>query len=376
MKRITGKYEVLDSLKFFLPNPLPPSNPSLDLSGITELYGTVMLKLGRLNEIAVRLPNARQFIKAYIIKEALLSSAIEGIHTTLLEVFTHPLGEQKPNKETELVLNYCKALDSALQMVQTQGLPLASRVILATHKILMDTAIGSQANPGQYRKQSVKVGNLIPPPAPHIPHLMADLERYINTNDQGIPPLIRAGLVHVQFETIHPFLDGNGRIGRLLIVLMLVESGILSVPILYPSYYFKKHHQEYYQALDSIRLDGDFEGWIKFYLKAIDASSTDAYQRSKEIEQLEKEILKLFETTSTKAHMIDSFSKALSILFQFPIINTKKLAIHLDKSYNTTQKIIQSFIDRGILCEITGQKRNKFYHFNAYLELLDRDYER
>jgi len=145
---------------------------------------------------------------------------------------------------------------------------------------------GEKANPGSYRKQSVRVGNLVPPPAPEVSKLISDLEKYMNEPSE-LPPLIRAGLVHVQFETIHPFLDGNGHIGRLLIVMMLIDSGLLTLPVLYPSYYFKKHHLEYYQRLDEVRSNGDFEGWISYYLKAIRDSAIDSHKRAKEIEALD-----------------------------------------------------------------------------------------
>lgn len=375
MKRTTGTYQTLGNLSSFVPNPLPPANPDLNVSGLTELYGSAMLKLGQLNEIANRLPNVQRFVKAYVIKEALLSSAIEGIHTTLLDVFTQPLSGTKPNKETQLVLNYTEALDIALHIMQEQGIPLASRVILSAHKALMRVGQVDQASPGQYRKQAVRVGSLVPPPANQIPKLMADLENYMNTENNALPPLIRAGLVHVQFETIHPFLDGNGRIGRLLIVLMLIDQGLLSAPILYPSYYFKKHHLYYYQHLDEVRTQGDFEGWIKFYLQAIEASCTDAYQRVKDIEILEQNIKNLLQsaTLSTRTHC--AAVEVLSLLFQFPIISVTELAQQLNKNYNTAQSFIKLFIKHGILFEITGHKRNKLYRFDAYLNLLEREYD-
>jgi len=369
MKRISGTYEVFGNLRHFIPNPLPPQNPPLELTGeLATLYGEAMQKLGQLNEIALRLPNVERFIKAYVIKEALLSSAIEGIHTTLVDVFTQPLLSTKPNKETQLVLNYTKALGVALNMMQKQGLPLASRVILAAHEALMQMGSGDQANPGHYRKQAVRIGNLIPAPAPQVPKLMSDLEKYINNLDTSynmLPALIKAGLVHVQFETIHPFLDGNGRIGRLLIVLMLIDSKILSVPIIYPSYYFKKHHFEYYNRLSAVETQGDFENWIHFYLKAIEASSFDAYQRAKEIEQLE------FDIKAQKIHGLTD--QMVSCLFQSPVISITELANKLQKSYNTAKQLIDLFVKNGLLTPITEQKRNKLYRFDPYLSLLEKE---
>ncbi|MBL8677447.1 MAG: Fic family protein, partial [Alphaproteobacteria bacterium] len=275
--RETGIYQTLGELRYFIPHSLPPFHPPLELSPeLMSLYGEASFRLGQLNEMSQRLPDSSRFVKAYVIKEALLSSAIEGIHTTLIDVFTRPIGESKSNKSTQLVVNYTRSLDSSLKMIREEGLPISSRVILKAHEILMTAGEGDKFSPGAYRKQSVRVGQFIPPPAIEVPRLMSELEKYINTSSD-LPSLIKAGLAHAQFETIHPFLDGNGRIGRLLIVLMLIESGLLDAPILYPSYYFKKRHAEYYQRLDNIRLQGDFEGWLAYYLRGIKESALDAY---------------------------------------------------------------------------------------------------
>lgn len=374
MKRQTGEYEKLGTLNYFTPYSLPPENPPLQLNGdITFLYGQAMHRIGQLNEMALRIPNAQRFLKAYIIKEALLSSAIEGIHTTLIDAFTSPLISQKPSKDTQLVLNYTKALDVALECMQLENLPIVNRVILAAHEALMQHGEGEKADPGNYRKQSVRVGNLVPPQAHRVPQLMADLEQFINT-DESLPPLIKAGLAHVQFETIHPFLDGNGRIGRLLIILMLVDSKLLSTPILYPSYYFKKHHQEYYHRLDGVRLNGDFEGWISFYLRGIEASSFDAYQRALAIEAFEKQLKKIISNHGSLSKKIDDAQKALAFLFQSPIITTQTLADAIDKSYNTTAQLIATLVELKILRESEHQKRNKLFYFDAYIELLEKEY--
>ncbi len=369
--RNTGSYEKLGNIEYFIPTPLPPKEPPLNLSSeIIEVYGEAMHGLGQLNEMAERLPDLTRFIKAYAIKEALLSSAIEGIHTTLMDVLEVPLATNKADKETQLVLNYTLALKVALDLVHTQGLPIVSRVILSAHKTLMQNGEGDKANPGQYRKQAVRVGNLIPPPASKVLDLMSDLEKFIN-DDNSLPPLIKAGLAHIQFETIHPFLDGNGRIGRLLIVLMLVDSGLLKAPILYPSYYFKKNHLEYYQRLDRVRTQGDFEGWIYFYLKAIKESCIDAHKRALKIEILEKELRQTILTNKPLSNMQESCLQALSILFQSPIINVTELSKRMSKSYNTTSNIISHFIDLKILENVGIKKRKKLYRFTAYINLLE-----
>jgi Fic family protein len=372
--RNTGTYQALGDLSYFIPYPLPPINPPLELTtDIITLYGEASFALGRLNEMSLRLPDPKRFIKAYVIKEALLSSAIEGIHTTLMDVFAPNSGDSKPNKDTQLVLNYTKALDVALSMLQDDDFPLVTRVILKAHETLMSCGEGDRAAPGQFRKQSVRVGDLVPPPAPEIANLMKDLEKYINEPSE-IPALIRAGLAHVQFETIHPFLDGNGRIGRLLIVLMLIDNELINLPILYPSYYFKKHHIEYYQMLDQVRTHGNFEGWITYYLRAIRDSAVDAYVRAKEIEALEIRLQDMVKKDAAFVKMRETGSIALDFLFMHPITGIVEMSQQLGKAYNTVQKILKAFVVLGLVSETIINKRNKLYRFEPYLSLLEKEY--
>lgn len=372
--RKTGTYQILGDLSYFTPNQLPPVNPGLELSAeIMSLYGKASFALGQLNEMSLRLPDPKRFIKAYVIKEAMLSSAIEGIHTTIIDIFTHPLGDSKPSKDTQLVLNYTKALDTALSTLKDDGLPLVNRVILRAHEALMSSGEGDKATPGHFRKQSVKVGDLIPPPATEIPKLMADLEKYINEPSE-LPALIRAGLVHIQFETIHPFLDGNGRIGRLLIILMLIDNGLLNLPILYPSYYFKKHHLEYYQKLDRVRTHGDFEGWISYYLKAITDSALDAHTRAKEIENLETKLKNMVSNDQSFTKIRETATLAIDYLFTQPVTTIAEMSQKIGKAYNTIQNILQEFIKLDLISENIIHKRNKLYRFEAYLALLEKEY--
>ncbi|OJW73490.1 MAG: hypothetical protein BGO68_03555 [Candidatus Amoebophilus sp. 36-38] len=373
--RETGIYQKLGNLNYFIPHPLPPKNPPLQMDAeMMSLYGEASFALGQLNEMSQRLPDANRFIKAYVIKEALLSSDIEGIHTTLIEVLTTPIGESKPSKETQLVLNYTYALNAALSMLEKkEGLPLVSRIILRAHKILMSVGEGEKSAPGSFRQQSVRVGELIPPPATEVANLMSSLEKFINENFD-IPPLIKAGLVHVHFETIHPFLDGNGRIGRLLIVLMLIDGGLLKLPILYPSYYFKKYHLEYYQRLDRVRTHGGFEDWIKYYLKAIRDSSVDAHMRAKEIENLELQLKLFLKTDTAFTKMRETAINVLDLLFIQPITGISDISQKLGKAYNTIHNILQEFVAQGFVSESIIHKRNKLYHFKPYLELLEKEY--
>lgn len=232
---------------------------------------------------------------------------------------------------------------------------------------------GGKSNPGCYRNQSVRVGELIPPPVPKIFSLMSSLERYINELSE-LPPLLRAGLVHAQFETIHPFLDGNGRIGRLLIVLMLIESGLLKLPILYPSYYFKKHHLDYYKKLDAIRTNGDFEGWIIYYLTAIRDSAIDAITRAKAIEELENQLNDLLQHDPQFAKMRKTALIALNFLFTQPVVGISEMSQKLGKAYNTTYNILKAFIKCGFVSEEVVNKRNKLYRFESYLALLEKEF--
>lgn len=372
--RVTGLYETLGSLSHFIPHPLPPKEPSFQMDhSLIDLYGKAMHQLGRLNEMTQRVPNIQRFIRAYITKEAMLSSEIEGIHTTLIDVLSESTSDFHPNKDTQLVLNYTKSLDTALDFVRNKNMPIVSRVILEAHKTLMQGGDGDKASPGAFRQQSVRVGQLVPPTAPHISGLIKDLEIFINSDDT-ILPLIKAGLAHVQFETIHPFLDGNGRIGRLLIVLMMINDGLISEPILYPSYAFKKHHAEYYIALDKVRSQGDFEGWIRFYLQALIESAEDAWSRAKDIELLEKNLkAKILEDRIFLKTREDAL-RLLSILFQYPVIGIPEASELLQKSYNSVHGLMEKFEETGILGQITEQRRNKTYLFKSYLEVLERVY--
>jgi len=372
--RSTGTYTKINDTQYFTPAPLPPRNPELQLSAdILSLYGEASFALGQLNEMSLRLPNPNRFIRAYVIKEALLSSAIEGIHTTLIDVLTTPIGADKLNKNTQLVINYTKALETALDLIENKHMPLVSRVILQTHKVLMSRGAGDGANPGHYRQQSVRVGNLVPPPATQIPNLMSDLEKYIN-EESNLPLLIQAGLAHVQFETIHPFLDGNGRIGRLLIVLMLISKGLIDLPVLYPSYYFKKHRFEYYQRLDDVRKYGDYEGWIKYYLTAVRESALDAHRRAREIETLENNLKERIQHDENLNAMRGTVIQALEALFDKPAMSITELSIILGNAYNTSAGIMKYLCDINIVSETMINLKTKRYRFDKYIGILEKEY--
>ncbi len=382
--RITGIYENIGAITYFIPHALPPADPALQLTpAMIEIYSQALYNLGMLNETSKRIPNQHGFVDAYIKKEAILSSQIEGIHTTLMDLFVeHKDIVRKQDKNRQLVANYIHALDVACTMMQSSNLPICSRVILAMHKALLTHGSGDQASPGVYRKQTVQVGNLVPAPAPQIISLLSDLEKFIN-EDESLPALIKAGLVHLQFETIHPFLDGNGRIGRLLIILMLLDSKLLNSPILYVSYYFKKHHLQYYQALDRVRTHGDFEGWIIYYLQAINQTALDANKRAKEIEDLQVQLQKLIMQDPLCSRIQSSAVLLLQALFFKPIATTSQISADINKAYNTTSHVIDVFVQMKILSKVDSNasylqdltdKRSQYYIFDAYIDLLNKEY--
>lgn len=366
--RETGEYYKLGDSTSFIPYSLSPKQPELNINKeILGLYGDACKVIGYLNEASKSLRNPKRFIKNYVIKEAMLSSAIEGINTTLLEIYTKPLSDNKISKDKQLVLNYRKALESALHTIQNEGMPITKRVILKAHEELLI----QDPSAGNFRRQPVRVGELVPAPAHKIPDLMSDLEKYIN-NSSDLPPLIKAGLVHVQFETIHPLHDGNGRIGRLLIVLMLIKDNILTSPILYPSYYFKKNHLKYYEKLDLVRTHGNYEEWIIFFLTAIIDSAYDAYVRVTELDKFEQEVRNSIKSDSVFSKMRENALDILEQLFDQPIISIPEIKEKLNKPYNTIQNILNVFVKQELISENIINKRNKQYRFDKYLWLLER----
>lgn len=372
--RETGTYQIVGGMHYFIPYPLPPKPPLEWSERLVALSNQASGALARVNEMAKSLRNPERFIKAYVIKEALLSSEIEGIHTTLTDAFTQLLDGTKINKDTQLVLNYKEASDVAVKMLKEENLPLVTRVILEAHRVLMSKGEGERANPGEFRKQSVRVGDLIPPPAQEVPGLMSSLEKFMNVNEEStLPAIIRAGLAHVQFETIHPFSDGNGRIGRLLILLMLIQDKLLEQPIIYPSLYFKRNHRKYYDCLNGVRVNGDFESWIEFYLEAISATAFEAYTRAMDINDLEKQLLHII-TFKDFAKKRETARILLDYLFMNPITNIPEASKSIAKSYNTVEHIFNVFESFGFIHKKIKDGRYKIYEFKQYLEILEKEY--
>lgn len=364
-----GHYETFGEHNHFIPVPLPFHPPLAMDSELVELYGQAMQSLGRLDEVRSRIPNKQRFLDVYVTKEALLSSQIEGINTTLTLVLEYKARQKLPeNEDVEDVLNYVDAMNYAMKLVRDEQMPIVSRVMRESHAMLLTGARGKQRAPGEFRKGPVKVGDLIPPPAQHVDGLIANLEKFIN-EDTTTLPLIRAGIMHAQFETIHPFWDGNGRIGRLLIVLSLIQYDLLQEPILYPSFYFKKFRSEYYDRLNSVRTHGDWEGWIKYYLRGIRISADDVWQRAWKIEELHQACLRKIETLP---RVRDNAIKLLDRLFHHPVMTVKDVAEITESTYNPAKQLVERFIELDILKDEGERQRDRSYTFRQYLDILEQ----
>jgi len=356
----------------FVPAALPPK-PSIELDRETvELLVKANKHLAVLEGLASRIPNVDLFVSMYVRKEALLSSQIEGTQATLEDVLD-PLLEENANRSVTGVINYIKATDFAIR--QLQELPLCNRLIKQTHAVLMQGVRGQEKTPGEFRYtqnwiggqgSTLKNARFIPPTPEEMLGAMSDLEKYMNADDT-LNILIRAGLIHYQFETIHPFLDGNGRIGRLLITLFLMEKGALTSPALYISYFLKKNRIEYYDRLSEVRSKGNYEQWIKFFLQAIDESAVDATTTIDQLVALHKESISAIETLGRSEKTL---LRVYAYLEVNPIIDIKKTAAALVVSYNTIAKAVGSLMEMGILAQTDNASRNRIFAYTAYLEIL------
>ena len=277
----TGEYEITnvggEQVRAFLPMPLPP-NPPLQLEGLQESLAKAHLALGRLDALSNFLPDARQFMYSYVRKEAVLSSQIEGTQSSIADLMQYEAANAPgvPLGDAEEVSNYVAAMNHGLNRHRLDDFPLSNRLLREIHAELLSHGRGSDKRPGEFRQSQVWIGgsrpgnaHFVPPPPHAVPDCMGDLERFIHSTGDDIPALVRAGLCHVQFETIHPFLDGNGRVGRLLIVFMLINAGVIKEPLLYISLFFKQHRQTYYDLLDGIRKTGEWEEWLVFFLQGV-----------------------------------------------------------------------------------------------------------
>ena len=364
--------------KAFIPNPLPPKPPLNINSEIIEILSRADTAIGRLSGISEALPNPDLFVAMYVRKEAVLSSQIEGTEASLEDVLEYESENRPktlPNDVTEVV-NYVKAMNHGLKRIE--NLPLSLRLIREMHAELMQGARGSDKTPGEFRKTQNWIGpkgcnlnnaRFIPPPPHEMMRALGDLEKYMHSKFNN-PLLIECGLIHYQFETIHPFLDGNGRVGRLLITFFLCHKEILKKPLLYLSHYFKRNRTEYYGQLTAAREKGDFESWIKFFLRGIADVAEEACAASNKITALKdndkKRITGRYKESSKTAIFHEK-------LFDRPIVSIKDIVKIMKTTFPTANGICKKLCNLDILGEITGQERNKLFAYKGYLNILKQE---
>ncbi|HCC35991.1 MAG TPA: Fic family protein [Ruminococcaceae bacterium] len=358
--------------KSFTPTPLPPK-PPVELDNETvELLVKANKQLGILEGIAARIPNVNLFISMYVRKEALMSSQMEGTQATLEDVLDPLIGENA-NRNVADVINYIKATEFAIAGLKE--LPLCNRLLKEAHMVLMAGVRGQEKNPGEFRTSqnwiggqgsTLKNARFIPPAPEDMIVAMSDLEKYINGDDE-LDVLIRAALIHYQFETIHPFLDGNGRIGRLLITLYLMEKDVLTTPTLYISYFLKKNRIEYYDRMSEVRRNGNYEQWIKFFLQAIYESAEDATNTIDKLTALhDKNIAAISEMGRASKTALRLFA----YLEEKPIIEIQKTATALDITFKTIADSVRRLSEMNILTQNSGDQRNRTFSYAAYLDIL------
>lgn len=356
----------------FVPSPLPPTPPIEISENILEQLIKANSQLAILESVATRIPDVDLFVSMYVRKEALMSSQIEGTQATLEDVLD-PLIEDNTNRNVADVVNYIKATEYAIRRLHE--LPLCNRLLKETHAILMEGVRGQEKNPGEFRCSQNWIGGkgstlrnakYIPPSPDDMTEAMSDLEKYINADDR-LDGLIRAALIHYQFETIHPFLDGNGRIGRLLITLFLMEKKILTTPALYISYFLKKNRVEYYDRMTEVRSKGNYEQWVKFFLQALAESAKDAIAAIDELTALHDKNVDLVAGMGRA-------SKNAMLVFRYleanPIIEIGKTAEALGITFGTASNVVERLSSAGILEQTTTGRRNRTFAYKDYLAIL------
>ena len=363
----------------YVPPTLPPI-PPIQMERLYRLLDDANRALGRLDGVTSILPDTPLFLYMYIRKEALLSSQIEGTQSSLSELLLFESDDAPgvPLDDVQEVSNYVAAMNHGLERIR-EGFPISLRLIREIHEILLSKGRGSTKQPGEFRRSQNWIGGtrpgnalFVPPPPERVLELMSDLEKFIHADTPEIPALVKAGLVHVQFETIHPFLDGNGRLGRLLITFLLCTQGILKEPILYLSLYFKTHRRHYYDLLQQVREQGDWETWLEFFLEGITETSLQAAEAA-------REILNLFETDRKRIETLGrpaaSALRVHQLLQQKPIVAIPDAAQRLGISAPTIAKSIQHMVDLGLVREITGRQRGRMFVYGDYLSILSRGTE-
>jgi Fic family protein len=366
-------------VRAFVPPPLPP-DPPVRLDGLQLLFEQANQSLGRLDGMASILPDLELFIYAYVRKEALLSSQIEGTQSSLsdLLLFENDEAPGVPMQDVREVSNYVAALKHGLARLRG-GFPLSLRLIREIHEVLLSKGRGSTKEPGEFRRTQNWIGGtrpgnaaFVPPPPDHVMECMGALEKFLHEERTDLPPLIRAGLVHVQFESIHPFLDGNGRLGRLLITFLLCASGALSEPILYLSLFFKTNRQSYYDLLMRVRETGDWEAWMEFFLRGVKEAADQAVNSARRIrELLDSDRKKIEALGRPAASVLRVFQHAQTS----PIFSIQMTVRKTGVSFPTVNASVGHMRKLGVLREITGKRRRRLFVYEAYLKILSEGTE-
>lgn len=378
-----GRYEVThfqgESVRAFVPPPLPP-HPPLQFERLHGLLEQANQALGRLDGLASALPDVTLFLYAYVRKEAVLSSQIEGTQSSLsdLMLFENEETPGVPLEDVREVSSYVAALTYGIDRLRG-GFPLSLRLLREIHAVLLSHGRGSEKEPGEFRRSQNWIGGtrpgnalFVPPPPELVMECMGQLENFLHEERREMPPLIRAGLAHVQFETIHPFLDGNGRLGRLLITFLLCAGGALQEPILYLSLFFKTHRQAYYDHLMNVRIKGDWEGWMEFFLEGVEETSAQAVAAA-------RRIITLMESDRRKIEQIGRPAASALRVHQYvqihPILSIASAAEKVGVSFPTAAAAVDHLSRLGILREISGKRRNRLFAYGEYLDILNEGTE-
>lgn len=368
-----------ERVRAFIPAPLPPE-PPLDLSKLFSVYDRARGAVGRLDGVTTILPSTRLFLYMYVRKEALLSSQIEGTQSSLSDLLLFENDEipHVPIDDVTEVSNYVAAVEHGLARMRG-GFPLSLRLLREMHEILLRSGRGASKQPGEFRRSQNWIGGtrpgnalFVPPPLDHLTECLGALERFLHDEDPSLPPLIRAGLAHVQFETIHPFLDGNGRLGRLLIALMLCDAGALHEPVLYLSLFFKSHRDEYYRLLQEVRQTGDWEAWMGFFLTGVAETAEQAADTA-------RELIALFDADrallSKQGRAAASALRVHELLQRRPMMSIRAASLELRLSPPTVGKSFELLASEGIVRETTGKKWGRLFAYSKYLSVLDKGTE-
>jgi len=379
----TGRYEIVvaggEQVRAFVPAPLRPE-PPIDLAAVQGSLEKALLALGRLDGLSTLLPDTRLLLYSYVRKEAVLSSRIEGTRSSLSDLLLFELNQVSgvPVDDVVEVSNCVSALEHGLRRLR-DGFPLSNRLIREIHGKLMARGPGSDKAPGEFRRSQNWIGGsrpgaarFVPPPAQSVPDCMSDLEHFLHARDSSLSALVRAGVAHAQFETIHPFLDGNGRVGRILITLLLIHDGLLPEPLLDLSLYLERHRDDYYELLDCVRRHGDWESWLTFFLDGVAQTAEAAVSTAQRLVTL---VQKDQARIRQEGRAAGSALRVLELLRKRPIASLKMVADRTGLSFPAVSSGMRVLEHVGVARELTGKKRNRLFGYDKYLAILNEGTE-